>query len=130
MCGSPVLKSKIILLCISIASLRSKHHITELACSYALQKLVKYSPIYEALMNSALNESSAVRCLKCSNAIEICNRIIFTLYHMCINVCFITNLVNSTILEYNCLRVCNDPARSCWNVNVCIAVVSVCCLGS
>ena len=49
-------------------------------CSYALCKLIRYSCIYEARMNPALNRSSAIRRFEHSNAIEIRDGITFDFY--------------------------------------------------
>ena len=48
--------------------------------SYTLCRLIRYSCIYEARMNPALNGSSAIRCFECSDAIEICDGTILDFY--------------------------------------------------
>ena len=45
--------------------------------SYALCRLIRYSCIYKAHMSPALNRSSATRCFKHSDAIEIYTRFRF-----------------------------------------------------
>ena len=85
-------KSKIIPLCILVASLRSKHGITELPLRtgliYSLGKLIAYLRICEAHMIPTLNGSSADSGSTASDVIEICDGIIFDFYtglsHMCI----------------------------------------------
>ena len=62
---------------ISIASLPSKRHITELQCSHALCRFIC---IYETHMSSALHGSSAIRRFKHSNVIKICDGITFNFY--------------------------------------------------
>ena len=49
--------------------------------------LVRYSHIYEARMNPALNGISVIRCFECDDVIEICDGIILGFYtglsHIC-----------------------------------------------
>ena len=45
-----------------------------------LCRLIRYSYIYTARMNSTLNRSSVLQCFKRGNAIEICNGIMFDFY--------------------------------------------------
>ena len=66
-----------------IASLPSKHHIAEIPeerGSYALRRFIRYLCIYEVRVSPTINESSVIRCLKDSDAIEIHDGITFDLY--------------------------------------------------
>ena len=77
-----------------------KRHITELPLSqgWGSYTLCRYSCIYEARMNPALNGSSAIRCFECSDAIEICDGTI--------EICNGTILDFYTGLYYICTCMC------------------------
>ena len=72
-CGSPGLKSNVILLHISLALLRSKRSSVKLpltAASYTLGKLIN-TYVYTAHMNLTLSGSSELERFERSTAIEI-----------------------------------------------------------
>ena len=48
--------------------------------SYALRRLTRYSCIFAAHMNPALNGSVVIQCFKRGNVVEMCNRIMFDFY--------------------------------------------------
>ena len=69
-----------------------------------LRRLIRYPCTYKAhtCMNPTLNESSAIWCYECSDAIEICDGIIFDFY---------------TGLYYICTCIDAQSTLSCFTLN-------------